>query len=105
MQGKSASTTNNKEPYQHTIIQSNKQFRDEYVKCLKRNVQLKYIQYQGMVKRRNANKNKSQQNADNPKHQKEKKKTEKRKKKDIMELQCPSSIMDTVVNLVYVVIK
>jgi len=69
MQGKSASTTNNKHPYQHTIIQSNKQFRDEYVKCLKRNVQLKYTQYQGMVKRRkNANKNKSQQNADNPKH-------------------------------------
>jgi len=50
-----------------------------------------------MVKRRNnAKKNKSQQNADNPKHQ---------KKKDIMELQCPSSIMDMVVKLVYVVIK
>lgn len=62
------------------------QFRDEYVKCLKRNVQLKYTQYQGMVKRRkNANKNKSQQNADNPKHHKG-------KKKDIMELQHPSSI-------------
>jgi len=97
MHRKSASITNNKQPYQHTIIQSNKQFRDEYVKCLKRNVKLKYTQYQGMVKRRNnANKNKSQQNADNPKHQ---------KKKDIMELQCPSSIMDMVVKLVYVVIK
>lgn len=75
MQGKSTPTTNNKEPYQQTIIQSSKQFKNEYVKCLKRTVQLKFTQYQGMVKRRNnANKNKSQQNADNPKHQKEKEK-------------------------------